>query len=271
MPKLPDAHFNFENDAEQRAVLVCKVHVDSDGSFTFALPAKIDGQAEDFGVFTKRFLEGNGSWMSKRMRCGYVSMRGASTQMAVMGPSHPDIKQFLDEALESFMQVTVTEEEVLCYRYASGLVYWIDPDGSIHPNGATGDRERGRWNDNERHSSRCPDKGISFAAYAMIRKTYTRGETKRVELTYFSAKSASGDDNQDIRAKLNAISPDVGKPTEDDSSKWTIIPYDEKAARFFYDIMHSLCRIDLKFTEFFGDRKQVAKAIASGKTNLFLT
>lgn len=180
-------------------------------------------------------------------------------------------KDFVDEAVKDFLKSSREEECFLAYRYRSELAYWKNPDGSITHNGGASDAEsEGRWGGclSGRASDEKEAAGISFAAFALVKVTNARGSTVKIDWEFWRdtthGKNKDHMDDSDVRSRLNFIS--MGESPDDPSrGGWTVIPYDPKAAEFFYRVIHSLCRIDDQLRTYFTNKEAVQLGIQSGQ------
>ena len=259
MPKLPNEFIKVQTINDGVILHEAPVRVDSAGRFTVGLPADLKESAREFfdaGAFSRE---------------GMSFDYGRGGVPAISGPLLKKCVGCVREAIANHYAVATTSEDVLAYKYSSGLSYWKNRDGTITYNGVAPDADRkGNWAGAPSGAANDEKEGLLLCAAALVRKTHTRGSGKRVELVLWRPDNLQ--DDSDIRAKLNALSP--GGSAEDieaNEDAWTIIPYDEKAALFFFRAIHSLCRIDDQLRTFFGDREKVAGAIASGGASFLLT
>ncbi len=264
MPTLPSIEFSHTGLAGDKLAFTAKVNVGNDGVFSVRLPDDI------FDVSIREFDE-------VAMQ-GYTAARYPGVTHAVAQGAHrvyaPSLKQataYIEGLLRHHLSATVVREDVLVYRYVSGVHYWKTADGTILPNGMGRDGD-GTWHGarslhaNEVH----PNYTVGFVAYALVRVTSTRGETVR---TTFERWRGPEDDtrtqlNSFVRLDWSVISNDGAGRRGDgnlECSGFRTILYTPAAATFLLNTMLSLCRIDDHLSTFFADTAKVDRAIETGR------
>lgn len=249
MPKLPNESIRIETKADGNLTFDLSVHVSTSGIFSVSIPEEIYETA-------KHLRENDPEYASLEIQYG---RKGKCVVSATLKKG----VAFVEAAAEAHYAVETKEECVLAYKYASGLAYWKNRDGSITHNGSANDADhKGGWagalRDEQRDSS-CF--GIALQALAMVKRTHTRGTSVTTEWDLWRHESHFDDD--DIRSRLNSISPG-GMPDDPSYGGWVIIPYSEQAAGYFYRAIHSLCVVDDRLRAFFRDDTKVQKSIAAG-------
>lgn len=254
MPTLPQRKFVHVGKTGEKLEFLSRVNVDSQGQFSFSFPEEM--------IETIRAMGGRNSGIPSSVKT--VFSRGANR---IICGSYASGEKFLKAAMEQHMSVSTITEDVLAYRYVSEMSYWRTKDGGIFPNGAdhSGD---GGWNksnlswieDREKPEDRYT---IGFAAFALIKETVTRGPVSKVRWIRWREKRHA--DRDDPRTLLNSFNH-IGIDEDHLPESWTVVPYEPRAAKFFYDVMISLCRVDDRLSSFFTDKAKVTAAIESGSS-----
>lgn len=264
MPKITTAGFTRESLTGEKVCFNSDVSVDSSGVFSFTLPASIADHAGEYKSAT------GAKWLALNVQ-GSVTSRGERRRV-VHGSVYADVHKFINEVIDDYPRVETQVEMTIAYRYVSGMQYWVNPDGSIAPNGGVvlGGDPWGHWcgiTDNRRNNPA----GISLAAVVLEKKTHTRGAVTTVEYVYWRPERNA--QTTDPRCMLNAINQGavgelVGTSSEESfcPAKWSFMPYSDKAALFFYQMALSLCRVDQVLTKFLCNKSEVEKAIDTGSS-----
>lgn len=250
MPSLPAKQFTRVGKTGEKLEFTSRIYVDSQGQFSFSVPEEM--------IETIRAMGGRAAGVPTNVKA--VFSRGANR---ITCGSYAAGEKFLYAAMDEHLSVSTVREDVLVYRYFSEMAYWKTEDGRIFPNGAehSGD---GRWNrsnlsyveDREKREDRYT---IGFAAFALVKETVTRGPVSKVRWIRWRENGIT----DDPRMLLNSFNH-IGIDEEHLSDWWTVVPYEPRAAKFFYDVMISLCRIDDRLSSFFTDKAKVTAAIDSG-------
>lgn len=266
MPKLPDTHITFRNEeTDERKPFVLKTSVSTEGVFRVQLPEEWREAAQHFSREGRRITYGKGA---------ALQAEGAQLSEAI---------NLAKEVMEATYRCETSESLHLVYRFATSLSYWVNPDGSIYPNGgwpgAKGYEAGGKWRilkgNRHRTSDSSEDTGVEkvptfgFTALVMLRTVHTRAGFETVTWARYRGKSQHDNDETDIKSVLNSWAKASSPPHPDaEGSSYTVIPYSDKACEFFLKVIKSLCRIDLQLCQFFEDAQQVHHAIETGSMNL---
>lgn len=256
MPRLADVHVSHTSDTGETIACVCKAYVSNDGRFSYSIPGVIKGDAWDLAKGLREDPD-------ERATIGDAFVDYVGGELRVVSSEARKGEYFLKALVERWLKCETTAEDVLIYRYSSGVHYWKTSSGQIFPNGGWSMHD-GRWYGGETpytNESRS-EYSVGFAAFAGVKKIHRRGTVEKIEFERWRSKKQWDHDDPDPRAKLNAFNH-LGFP-EHLNARWTIIPYTPEAAEFFYTVMIGLCKIDDRMNTFFGDKAKVQQAIDSG-------
>lgn len=250
MPKLPPQRITVKTQVDGEVVHDTDISVGVDGGFTVSLPAGMDESALEFHRTSELYRHLGLVYSHQKLRAS-----GRELKVCV---------SFVRAAIENHYAVEITDEQVLAYKYFSGVHYWKREDGGVQPNGYCPEQTPGNWQGAPDHSSTGPQPkqySVGLAAFAMVRKTFRRGANETVKIVRW--QRADNWDYSDPRARLNAFNH-LSADVHDGERGWNLIPYTPAACEFFLKVMLSLCRIDDKFTHFFSSKENIHKAIAQG-------
>jgi hypothetical protein len=254
MPRLPTVRIVAEHKgAKKKLAFDSFVSVDHLAHFTFTIPEKPAGLAEHARQMRAARSPSNPLDVTVGMnRAGNWVIRSAT---------HAKAKAFLRAVAEDFIRVETVEELIIAYRYASGMEYWINADGSLDPHGNIG--VGGYWNVG--HCKQFDDtlKGIDFEAAVFKKLTYQSRDTKPVIEYKYWRPADNGTHPEDPKYMLNAFG-NCSYEGPREGSDWREIPYTDEAASFFFKVMMALCKVDQQLKAFFDDHKKVDAAIATG-------
>lgn len=255
MPKLAPIPFSHKTATGEKLKFDAQVSVDSDGTFSIELPDDLYAHAEEFYSYPKH----------PTITLRIVRVPRVGYRKCVLCSSLSAAKLFVEAVIEDFMKVETTEELVIAYRYQCGLHYWQNPDGSIWPNGCMGDadREKGGWV-GVGHRSKDVEGGITIGAVVYKKLTHKRGDVVNVEYEFWRPRSNRRDEEDNVKNYLNFISPISTVNPGHAESGWTIMPYSDRAAEFFYNTILSLCKADQQLRKFFVKHENIVAAIESG-------
>ena len=259
MPKLTNHKFTIENELKQAFSFNSEVFVDKDGEFSCTVP--------DYLVETLNLVAGQHDRHRQKL---YT--KKLAKNIRAYAPSKSELISFVEAAHNQFYQAEVTTDLIICYDYFAEVSYWQNPDGSIAANGAApgavprkDDGTGGEWAmSNLKNSSTtiCATNTTSHYSVGLFagvykRKTYTR--VSGVTVKWERINQFSGRDDREWLAKLTGF---CGIHPSRAPEHMKQMPYSDEAAKFFYDMMISMCEIGRQFNAFFGDQSNVLAAIA---------
>lgn len=165
-----------------------------------------------------------------------------------------DITSHLSDKLKEFVNCDEKVDYVIAYEYSSRVRYWKSDNGEVRQNAANlPENETGKWIGENRSYSF--DKGlfsVGVGATCLKKTTYTGNGQVAVKYS-----SAFRDTNiGEYGNLLNDWSVSIEPSPHRNNDSVKIIPYTEEAARFFYELMKSLCILSDKFMETFGDEEK---------------
>lgn len=263
MPSLAPVKFWAKSVTGDEVEFVSKVSVSAvDAQFAFTIPEFLEQSARAFLAKDRAT-----STFTKPSQFYGIEIDQAQVNLRVTGNKHELVKAFVQQALKDHLACDIKEEEVIVYRYTSGVHYYKTAEGDIRANGV-GCGVGGDWKGYKGSFStdRREDYSLRFAAFALIKITYTRNSAESVE--YRAWEPPNNQDTSDPRCRLNAFvrlyRPGVKEHNRTHPlsiAGFTVIPYTPAAADFFYGVMISLCKIDDKLSTFFDDGTKVLAAI----------
>lgn len=273
MPKLPTENIHVRTEADGGVKVACRAHVNTEGKFYLEIP---EPYFPTFIAFTRELS--NGVYQDDEI--GRIDFTGLELHGHIgeriafkQGASHSDYQKlikFFRLAVAFHFKAEKTVEKVLIYTYDSGLSYWKNKDGTITANGACkGAKENGSWAGNRNiHATHREKNGLTLRAYCLVKTTHKRGDSEVVEFEQYRDEQTV----ETFGGLINFMSPGTCPTGEryhnGEFPGWTLIPYTEKAAEFFYKTLHGLCRIDDSLRQFFGDTERVTASIESGQLPL---
>lgn len=275
MPKLPTENIHVRTEADGGIKVPCRAHVTTEGMFFMEIP---DPYFPTFQSFANSLPGGVYQETEDHKKVDFNGIRLYSMipeRLAFkQGAASTDYQQliaFFKLAVAFHYKAIKVEEKVLIYQYDSGFKYWKNPDGKLFANGnAKGaDTERGEWAGNDRvHATHREKTGLTLRCYCLNKTTHTRGKSVVTEFERYYDEQGK----ETFGGLINFLSPgECPRAEKFDNGElrgWTMMPYTEQAAEFFYKTLHGLCRIDDSLRTFFGSEERVVQAIASGQLPL---
>ena len=168
------------------------------------------------------------------------------------------LKATLHEAAVSVIHIEEKTEDVIAYEIVSRGQFAYDSNGNVYPRRLSEDM---KWTEDERFESgaRTPWPGsayifgVELAAKVYHKVTRTCGGHSSVEYTVMRPK------NKDcIQWKLNAWN------TKPDLDKANFIPYSDKAALFFYEMLEGIARLNKRLQDTTSEAENLMKCIEAG-------
>lgn len=168
------------------------------------------------------------------------------------------LKSTLHEAAVAVIHIEEKTEDVIAYEIVSRGQFAYDSNGNVYPRRLSEDM---KWTDDERFESgaRTPWPGsayifgVELAAKVYHKVTRTCGSHSSVEYTVMRPK------NKDcIQWKLNAWN------TKPDLDKAKFIPYSDKAALFFYEMLEGIARLNKRLQDTTSEAENLMKCIEAG-------
>jgi len=212
-------------------------------------------------------------------------------QNSLSSTSLEKLRRAANLILHDFNEPNTTEEVIILYKEMSNVnyVYTLD-NNKIYSHHVIGMDEcdknpdgtgllKQRKIENAYSSYRSHD-GFSFSILARIFKkiTYERNGITKIELKSLhmeELKSLTKETETNYATKLNMFEMRTGIKINDyQKDGFVEIPYSEEAAKFFYDLIISICRLSHQFDMFLGTKDKFIKnleqmsAIGSQSSNL---
>lgn len=235
--KLKDMRFGGNSAAGDRIRFDSKIYVNSEGTFEIVLP---------------EFLQPIANTMIESYPVSLHFQR-KTNEIRVAGKTMKECKTFIDDVIDEYLKCEIKEEKVIVYSTDIHACYYRLPNGSVSQ---TNPEETGTWQGGSSSSCFSQHYFVGIAVGVYLKKIYTRGDKTECKYEWFRDQ-----DNEDcLENKLNGFNAmSVGRPGED--RDLLEMPYSEKAARFFYDVVMGMCRLADKMRIFFGDEKLLLEAI----------
>ncbi len=231
MAKLKTRTFYFPVKTGGEFKFTSEVSVTADGVFHLTIPEELASTANALADREKD-----------------IDVIPSRANWTVVGKNLEACESFIKHVGDDYVACEISEEPVILYGADTRCAYFKGTDGLIYPNGAKG----GNWCGNIHATSRAPFYSVGFAAFCLIKVTYTRGSGTKVEYKY--EREAFGP----YWKLLNSF---CGLEIHHRSLKE--MPYTEEAAKFFYDTMLGLCHLADRINTFFGSKEALTAAIAA--------
>lgn len=238
----------------------CGLSVTSEGFFHAVIPEELKPIVDDL---IKSEFKGTAE--------SIYEVRRGQTKSVISSKTREACKSVLLKALEIYAYSEKEEEPVIIFRTQHDIAYYkvgneIFPNGSYNPNYDRDYAEKlGGWQGNLNSSNRREIYSIGFAAACRNKVTYERATGTRTEYL------VDNDIKDEYWVKLDDFcSLNFPKDQREIERYYTVIPYTEEAAKFFYETMLAMCHLADRLTAFFGNTDNVMKAIESNQ-QLLLT
>lgn len=227
MPYFKTEKLRASNQAGEE-LLIVKINISSFGEFYTYIDKKFKTTVE--GVF--EFSQYDGDTKPDKIK--------------VKKDTYEDLRSSLIKVLNIFAKPIITEEHVIRYNIESHVSFAEDQDGNIYPNAGFKGTE---WGTNQEsygdHYAAQPSRGgysLKIGAQAMIKKTYTYGESKKIEYSLYYKDGFHLNHNNPAELLNSWCSFTLGdKPKE--------IPYSDKAALFFHNLMLGMAQLSKRIQE----------------------
>lgn len=265
MASLPQVKFHEKAKNGDEREVVSKVSVTNDGEFHMTVP-------DDLETSIRAHITPHSDTYMSRSQRPHMTLR-------VSGDSLNDCKAAIDAGLRDWMACEISEELVIRYGHRIKTTYWKMPDGTIYANGydARNDQnydherdrapENGTWHGTLDATTHAPGYSVELVADIAKRITYTRESGSKV------VYEGPDFDNFSYTTYGERLNNFVGLRTSDggyfhDAIDLTDLPYSEKTAKFFYDMLIGMCAFSDKIEIFFAEPETVIEAIESGAVPL---
>lgn len=218
-----------------------------------------------FSVEIPDYLEELGRKLVRDERA--VHIERPRVHLRVSGKLLEDCERFVKTLLTEYVRCEVATETVILYNYLTDAHYVKDDaNGELFPSGVGVESygKTAKWADLRNpamsHNS-SPFFTVGINARVVQKHTYTRASNVSVKYSGGSEFANAGDG--DWAKKLNSYCklsrPYNGKGEIDRS--FMEMPYTEEAAKFFYGLMMSMCKLSDRIHSFVGDKEQLMLAI----------
>lgn len=228
-----------------------KVNVNTSGEFYVTLDEKF--KSAMLGFFDERS----------------VRLSKADGKINVYSGSLDRFEETLQRAMKSFYEPEIIKENIIIYNIQSDVSFAIGKDGRIVPN--AGWEDGATWGDNltdgmygDHHATKPSYGGYSLkiGAKALTKITYKYGDEDTVEYEMYYGDGTHLIYN-DPASRLNAwcsMSLDYDKCKQ--------IPYSDKSADFFYNLLYGMAKLSKMIQEATFDQQNLLALIESGLTPL---
>jgi hypothetical protein len=224
-----------------------EITVASDGVFAATIPEELEP--------TATALAGAPEWRP------HVRVDRARVNHRITGRMLDKIEEFIRAAVIEHLSVEITRERVILYAHTNKTSFSRATDGTIHPNGYFAG-EGAQWAGNSGISASNVPRQFSVGLTACVRDkvTYTRPSGSRV---VYDKPEGEGADHWDQTplTRLNAFI--LSGPTGGGGDTHEM-PYSDKAANFFADMLLAMCRLGEQLDQFLGDKDRLSLAIDRG-------
>ena len=258
MAKVETIKFSREGKTGDTFEYSADVHVQVGGTFTIPVDAKL--------IPTIR------ARLEKGCSCGKCDKLDTSKIKIIFSHGKDrvectELKQglaFIDDCIDEYLTCESHTERVILYGYRMGLAYCKDGT-TIFPNGASPGCDYSAIKGNPWHGElnsnvRAPMYSISLVARVYDKTTHTRAST--VKVTW---EEVPDENNTQTTKPVSLLNSFRGVDVDPESKSLREMPYSDKAALFFYQLMMGLCQMADRIETFFKDEKNVAAAIESHK------
>lgn len=163
------------------------------------------------------------------------------------------LKRLIGDSIDLILKTQKKEELIIVYSFKFNGSYYKTADGDIFPNGYIAPQGRkgkhkASWNsDNSFGSSFDESEGYEIQVYAKVvnKITYSNGTLEKVVFESPDSFDHIGSEDSSWGEKLNYFNKmPIGRPSQNRS----YIPYTEKSAKFFYDLIISICKMNEKLS-----------------------
>lgn len=227
MPSLGSIPFHHKSLAGEEMQFIAACTVDSKGVFAIVIPDDLADVASGLGFAVTRPRT---NW-----RVEHRDLETAKTQVRL--------------ALEEFLKCEESVERVIRYSTDLRVSFWQNQDGTIAPSGRGSNG--GNWSDVGNkligHAGTHNGYGVGIVAWVVDRVTLTRGPVVKVEYRRADLGHHTPKEGLEYAYQLNSFVR-MGIPKD---LVLTDMPYTEQAAKFFHDILISLCLMARNVDGFF--------------------
>lgn len=218
-----------------------------------------------FSIELPDFLEELGRKMSSPATD--VTIERPRVRLRVSSKVLQNCEAFVGKLLQEYVKCEVSKELVILYNYNTDTHYVKDQvSGEIYPSGtaAEGWGTTASWaktrNKMMPHNS-TPFYSVGINARVIEKITYTRAST--VTVKYAGGSEFSSGHVGEWAGKLNSFVK-LSRPYNDKNElkgDFMEMPYTEEAAKFFYNMMMSMCKLSDRINSFVGDKEKLMLAI----------
>ena len=249
--KLKNIEFKCENKAGESLVFISKISVSNGGVFSFSFPDKIEDYA-------RSFIKSIDSYDHKKESI-YIDQPNKKN-LYLYHTNFDKGRALLQDICSGYLTCEITEQNVIVYGYQNNVTYAKDKIGKMGPNGHFVNKDYD-WHGllDATHSAGLYSVGL----YARVYKKVTHKRLLFIKHKYECFDHETCHDVPDSYAdKLNCfIGMFLYDPDSWEQVSFKEMPYTEKAAEFFYNMLMSMCQIADKFEEFFGNEQHIIDAI----------
>jgi hypothetical protein len=235
--RLKELRFGSNSKAGDRLRFNSRVYVDSAGVFEIGLP---------------EFLHPIANTMIKSYSVSYHHRR-KTNEVTIAGKTLKECQSFIDDVIQEYLKCDVKEEKVIIYSSDVHACYYRMPDGSVSQKDP---EDQGTWQGSSSRSYFTQHYYVGIAVGVYLKKIYVRGD--KTECKYEAFRDRENEDC--LENNLNDFNA-MGLQNPGENKDISEMPYSDKAAQFFYDMVMGMCKLADKMRIFFGDEKLLLEAI----------
>lgn len=257
MPKLKSLHFEKENNAGSVYSMHSNLYVNSTGKFWAEIPFDLWEVSTSYTTkaeHTVRFYTNNkGQKIVESDKA-----EGVTTAISALIDYLLECREYTEKVI-----VYSTASKFNIYESESGNLY---PSGSAHPDCSNG---RGHWVGNL-NSNNPGDYSVGLNVHILDKTTYSslKGDEVKCKYTYspwVGSHHGPYDNYHDILkafvGRMPCIDLHGNLVIRRDNNPYKEIPYTDEAAKFFCDLLTSICTMALKMERFLEDSQNLQKVL----------
>lgn len=244
------------------APILIRARASDDFAFESQTDAFVDHRGEFSVVIPEELVE----IAETKMPMSGLGIHGSRGKSRVHCTNLREAEKFLNDCANDFVTVETVKDRVILYGCRLQVSFWINKDGTLLPNGGMNAADRdGHWwqpktdKYSNLHSRNCVEfYSVGLGAIVFDKVTHKRASGDTLEWQRVREDHDSDDDTP--LGRLNGFSTLAFDP-EEHPGTFKEMPYSDKAAEFFYNILIALCQIGKNIDDFFADKKRLQLAI----------
>jgi hypothetical protein len=226
----------------------------------------VDQDGEFHLTFPEEYLDvAYALWQQKPWNLKTINITRPRENYRVSGKILSVCEDFLKAVLLDYHRPEVSERLVIIYGISTRLAFWENPDGTLAPNGYVGEKG-GYWAKLPDGLNATRENHYTLGIGAWVRREVTyRRKSGSVDVRFENTGNHLGADS--IIDRLNAFTG-LSCPAQPAEGSFTVIPYSEASAKFFYDSLMALCTIARNLRGMMSDER-VRAALEAGTMTSF--